>query len=347
MNTAINRSTWEDIQHISPNNNMDPRTYTIPQNMTVEYLLSDHPSTSSGHRLGSTSLTTDVNGAKVLELRYKACPLRYTSGVLREGEVRATWTNTPANIGSAYKVPLYQYTGQASYMDDPSTSATEGFGLMFYGARFYDSAIGRFSSPDSMIPQEQGAQAWDRYAYTNNNPVRYNDPTGHMMSEGCGDDGKSKCAADPSTNEAEENQAKLVMLEQETYDRNCAAGDRNYCIGYTSPEDVMFTGTIVGAIGGVIAAVGLVFAAPVLVPVGGIVVGVGSLMILIGAARQSIESYQSAPPPAPTPWATATATSTPTMTPPPPLVLVTVGPNATATPTPFQPSPNTPVSIFH
>jgi hypothetical protein len=27
----------------------------------------------------------------------------------------------------------------------------------------------------------QGGQAWDRYAYANNNPVRYNDPTGHWI----------------------------------------------------------------------------------------------------------------------------------------------------------------------
>ncbi len=34
-----------------------------------------------------------------------------------------------------------------------------------------------------MIPQQtQGTQAWDRYAYTNNNPVRYSDPTGHFAN---------------------------------------------------------------------------------------------------------------------------------------------------------------------
>ena len=101
------------------------RKYTIPQNMTVEYLLSDH--------LGSTSLTTDANGAKILELRYKAW-----------GEVRATWTANPTTT-PAYKSPAYTYTGQYSYsipfgdMDDPTTSGVaEGFGLMYYGARFYD-----------------------------------------------------------------------------------------------------------------------------------------------------------------------------------------------------------------
>ncbi|MBI5295076.1 MAG: hypothetical protein HY869_06340 [Chloroflexi bacterium] len=70
------------------------RKYTIPQPMTVEYMLSDH--------LGSTSLTADVNGNKVLELRYKAW-----------GEIRATWTSSPSTT-PAYKLPLYQYTGQVS-----------------------------------------------------------------------------------------------------------------------------------------------------------------------------------------------------------------------------------------
>jgi hypothetical protein len=44
-------------------------------------------------------------------------------------------------------------------------------------------SLGRFTSTDTIIPQQQGVQAWDRYAYTNNNPIRYNDPTGHMCSD--------------------------------------------------------------------------------------------------------------------------------------------------------------------
>jgi RHS repeat-associated protein len=138
------------------------RKYTIPQNMSVEYLLSDH--------LGSTSLTTDANGAKVLELRYKAW-----------GEVRATWTANPTTT-PAYRSPAYTYTGQYSYMDDPTTSGvTEGFGLMFYNARWYDPALGRFAQADTMIPS--GVQGMDRYAYANNSPIIYTDPTGHTACD--------------------------------------------------------------------------------------------------------------------------------------------------------------------
>lgn len=74
----------------------------------------------------------------------------------------------------------YTYTGQYSYINDEATDiGNDGFGLMFYNARWYDPALGRFAQADTIIPQSQGVQAWDRYAYVSNNPVRYDDPTGH------------------------------------------------------------------------------------------------------------------------------------------------------------------------
>ncbi|HPH98662.1 MAG TPA: peptidoglycan DD-metalloendopeptidase family protein [Anaerolineaceae bacterium] len=58
---------------------------------------------------------------------------------------------------------------------------------MDYGARFYSSTLGRFISPDTIIPvASQGNGAFDRYAYVNNNPVRYTDPTGHYEDDGDG-----------------------------------------------------------------------------------------------------------------------------------------------------------------
>jgi len=52
-------------------------------------------------------------------------------------------------------------------------------GLMDYKARFYSPALGRFAQPDSLIPDPANPQAWNRYSYAFNNPVRYNDPSGH------------------------------------------------------------------------------------------------------------------------------------------------------------------------
>ena len=137
------------------------RKYTIPQSMTVEYMLGDH--------LGSTSITTDSSGNKVSEMRYKAW-----------GEVRYSWTSSPSTA-PAYELTKYTFTGQYSYMDDPSTSGvTEGFGLMFYNARWYDPALGRFAQADTIIPG--GVQGYDRYAYVNNSPIRYTDPSGHKLT---------------------------------------------------------------------------------------------------------------------------------------------------------------------
>jgi hypothetical protein len=48
---------------------------------------------------------------------------------------------------------------------------------MFYNARWYDPALGRFAQADTVVPG--GVQGLDRYAYANNNPLFYTDPTGH------------------------------------------------------------------------------------------------------------------------------------------------------------------------
>lgn len=49
---------------------------------------------------------------------------------------------------------------------------------MYYNARWYDPALGRFAQADSIIPP--GVQGLDRYAYVNNSPMNYVDPSGHF-----------------------------------------------------------------------------------------------------------------------------------------------------------------------
>ena len=65
--------------------------------------------------------------------------------MLREGEVRYESGTTPTD---------YTFTGQFSYSAD--------FGLMFYNARWYDAALGRFAQADTVIPGAGDSQAWER-----------------------------------------------------------------------------------------------------------------------------------------------------------------------------------------
>ncbi len=55
----------------------------------------------------------------------------------------------------------------------------DNIGLYYYGARYYDPTIGRFISPDTMVPNYMNPQAFNRFSYVANNPLRYIDPTGY------------------------------------------------------------------------------------------------------------------------------------------------------------------------
>jgi RHS repeat-associated protein len=120
----------------------------------VYYLLRDH--------LGSASVTVkEHSGAltKYAELRYKPW-----------GEDRPT--------SEAFNETLYpserRFTGQRAH---------DELGLYHYQARWYDPALGRFVQPDSIVPESQGVQAWDRYGFVNNNPLNYVDPSGYRAEK--------------------------------------------------------------------------------------------------------------------------------------------------------------------
>jgi len=54
-------------------------------------------------------------------------------------------------------------------------------GLYFYNARYYDPALGRFTQPDTIVPQPGNPGGLNRYSYVLNNPIKYRDPTGHWV----------------------------------------------------------------------------------------------------------------------------------------------------------------------
>ena len=65
----------------------------------------------------------------------------------------------------------YQFTGQRN---DGST------GLYYYGARYYDPALGRFISRDP----SRYAGGFNLYGYCGNSPVDATDPSGLISREG-------------------------------------------------------------------------------------------------------------------------------------------------------------------
>ncbi|MEQ3657365.1 MAG: RHS repeat-associated core domain-containing protein [Glaciecola sp.] len=64
-------------------------------------------------------------------------------------------------------------------------------GLSYMQARYYDPVIGRFYSNDPV--GFRAVHSFNRYAYVNNNPYSYNDPTGMTMECVTDDDGNETC----------------------------------------------------------------------------------------------------------------------------------------------------------
>ena len=57
-------------------------------------------------------------------------------------------------------------------------------GLDYFGARYYGSKIGRFTTVDPLYTWRENLvdpQRWNRYAYARNNPLRYVDPDGRAI----------------------------------------------------------------------------------------------------------------------------------------------------------------------
>ena len=115
----------------------------------VTYLHTDH--------LGSTTLATDAQGAANLRQLYTPFgTLRYTQGT---------------------HCTDFGFTGQ---LVDYST------GLVWMQSRYYHPTLGRWLSPDGIVPHPDNPQEFNRYTWVINNPIRYVDPDGHQVQAAAG-----------------------------------------------------------------------------------------------------------------------------------------------------------------
>ncbi len=121
-----------------------------PPGTPLEYFLTD--------QLGSVILALDASGNPIAGTQQRYMPF---------GQPR--FNNTP--------VTDFAYTGQR----DLDLQGNLSLGLMDYNARFYDSRIMEFQQPDTLVSEPYNPQTLNRYAYAQDNPIRYNDPSGHCI----------------------------------------------------------------------------------------------------------------------------------------------------------------------
>ena len=114
------------------------------------------------NHIGSASFITASNGDPKEQIEY------HPFGTYRDvGSPTGTYDYDP-DFPDVY----YTYTGQE---DD------DDLGLYNYGARLYDPVLGRFISPDRLVPDPGDPQALNRYTYCLNNPLIYTDPSGEII----------------------------------------------------------------------------------------------------------------------------------------------------------------------
>jgi RHS repeat-associated protein len=99
--------------------------------------------------VGSTRLLTDSQGNPVTSVQYFPFGTPETSGTER-----------------------YLFTGQEK----------DHTGMYYYKARYFDPELGRFLTRDSWSGDPRRPQSLNKYVYCSNNPLRYTDPTGSVLT---------------------------------------------------------------------------------------------------------------------------------------------------------------------
>lgn len=124
---------------------------TMPSGVTtegipVEGMIFFHPDYN-----GNISFVTNAGGEKICQIHYRPY-----------GEI-AEKTGTD----------VFRHKFNSHEKDNES-------GLSYFKARFYDPFIGRFITPDSVVPDSMNTQCYNRYMFVNGNPMTLRDADGHM-----------------------------------------------------------------------------------------------------------------------------------------------------------------------
>jgi RHS repeat-associated protein len=157
------RTTTRRITYSAAGQAIALRVQIVNGSNVLYYLHSDH--------LGSTSLATNTSGVKIpgSDARY------YPFGDWR--------TEPTANLTDR---------GFTGHLHNNIGSGSDDIGLVYMQARWFLPTTARFISADTIIPNPANPQSYNRYAYVENQPLNFSDPTGHCK----GANTATKCLVD-------------------------------------------------------------------------------------------------------------------------------------------------------
>jgi RHS repeat-associated protein len=195
------------FEWVSSTSNMKKYYYAGPTRVamrtgssTINYLLGDH--------LGSTAITTNSSGVKSAEIRYYPWgTTRYTSGTTPttfrftgqrlESYINLYWYGSrwldPAlgrfiqpdsiipSIGESSIPNGIGYIPQGNY----SALVVDYHETQFLEQLNSENNLRLQNEKVQLPPVPKNVQAFDRYAYSLNNPVKYTDPSGHCIWDLC------------------------------------------------------------------------------------------------------------------------------------------------------------------
>lgn len=113
-----------------------------------------------------------------------------SSHITTEGQTSAIHSGITYNKGDLLQRFEYDPFGKETYILNPGLDLDVSFtgqeydvstGLYYYKARYYNPVLSRFIQPDTIVPDPDDLQSYNRYTYVSNNPLKYTDPTGHFQ----------------------------------------------------------------------------------------------------------------------------------------------------------------------
>lgn len=152
---------------------------------TINYQLSTRPAHGFITTLLIVALTLATTPTRVQAATYAPVFYYYSPDHLGSSSVM---TDRAGDLVQHYEYGAY---GHERYVDNSSAFNAsnrytgqvldEDTGLYYYNARYYDPELGRFTQPDTIVPEPSNPQALNRYSYVANNPLKYIDPSGNFL----------------------------------------------------------------------------------------------------------------------------------------------------------------------